>query len=125
MEWMTIHFVALFGFFSVVREIWHDPPPCTALPVNDSVWLTPIGMTLLIPVASYMVSLHGKSDPFGRRGELVGWPNGFGVFMIMCALVVAKSAAATATREVLVEGMLCSVLILPEDVLIRCFGLKG
>lgn len=123
-EWMTIHFDALFGFLSVVREIWHEPPPWTALPVNESVWLTPIGMILLIPVASYLVSLHGKSAPLSFRGELSGGPNGLGVFMIMCAFVVAKSAAA-AKRKVLVEGMVCSVLILPEERLIDALVLMG
>jgi len=37
MEWITFHTVALLGRKSLVRLIWHDPPPWTALPVKLSV----------------------------------------------------------------------------------------
>lgn len=56
-----------------MREIWQEPPPWTALPINESVWFTPMGMMLLAPSASKapVRSLHGKSAPVAIRGELL------------------------------------------------------
>lgn len=72
-EWMTIHLDSLVGCLSLVRETWHEPPPCVALPMNESVCLAPMGMMLLAPCTSKapVRSLHGKSDPSAMRGELL------------------------------------------------------
>lgn len=55
-EWITCHLLFLVAGLSVVREIWQDPPPWTALPMKLKVWFTPIGMTLFWPWASKATS---------------------------------------------------------------------
>ena len=65
---------------------------------------------LLAPSASYtpVRCLQGKSDPDASNGELLreDFPNGVGVFMIMCEL---PKAASPKTAMVVDESMLVSV----------------
>lgn len=65
---------------------------------------------LLAPSASYtpVRCLQGKSDPEASKGELLreDFPNGVGVFMIMCEL---PKAASPKTAMVVDESMLILV----------------
>lgn len=51
MEWMTKNLELLVGALSEEREIWHDPPPWTAEPLNARVCIEPMGHELETPLA--------------------------------------------------------------------------
>lgn len=90
---------------SVVREIWHDPPPWTDSPKKESVCGAPIAMLVTVP-PELLVALHGKLEPSATRGLLSGLPYGGGVAMTMCPWAVpAKSAMAEAAKMLLIEYM--------------------
>lgn len=72
-EWMTIQLELLVAGISVVREIWHEPPPCTADPMNQSGCGAPIAISVTVAPA-LLVALHGKLEPFSNRGLLSGLP---------------------------------------------------
>lgn len=36
-EWITLHLVSLVGSLSVVSDIWQEPPPWVAPPMNERV----------------------------------------------------------------------------------------
>ena len=92
---------------SVVREIWHDPPPCTADPMNQSGCGSPIVMDVTVAPA-LLVALHGKLEPSASSGLLSGLPYGGGEPMIMWALVeVAKRATAEKERIDMIEDIFC------------------
>ena len=49
MEWTTKKCESLVGVLSVVRDTWQEPPPWTAEPLNERVWVEPIGHSLEAP----------------------------------------------------------------------------
>ena len=74
MEWMTKKLESLVGALSVVRETWQEPPPWTAEPLKDRVWVEPMGHSLSTPFPLKVLAprcLHGKSDPSTTRGLLL------------------------------------------------------
>ena len=109
------------GALSVVKEIWQEPPPCTAEPVNDSVWGDPMAIVLAVAGGGEVIFLQGKSEPSAAKGEeffqivstrtnhtirgvLTGLPKGAGVFIIMCwregdENAVRKTAASRAVEK--------------------------
>ena len=97
-EWMTIQLEFFVAGVSVVREIWHEPPPCTADPMNQSGCCAP--MLISVTVAPVLlVALHGKLEPSATRGLLSGLPYGGGEPRIIWALLVAvKRAVAVKAR---------------------------
>ena len=100
-EWMTIHLELFVAGLSVVREIWQEPPPWTAVPLNERVCCWPMAM-LVTGAPALLVALQGKLAPAGSRGDLSGLPYEGGFDMIMWALLeVEKSAMAEAARRVL------------------------
>ncbi len=104
-EWMTIHFELFVAGVSVVREIWHDPPPWTDSPKKESFCGAPIAMSVTVP-PELLVALHGKFEPSATKGLLSGLPYGGGVAMTMCPWVVrAKRAMAEAARMWLIAYM--------------------
>ena len=89
----------------MVRETWHDPPPCTDSPKKESFCGAPIAMLVTVP-PELLVALQGKLEPSATRGLLLGLPYGGGVANIMCPwAVVAKRAMAEAVRMLLIECM--------------------
>lgn len=72
-EWMTIHLESLVAGLSLVRAIWHEPPPCTAEPVKESDWGAPMAMSVT-GAPALLVALQGKSEPSAARGLLLGEP---------------------------------------------------
>lgn len=104
-EWMTIHVELFVAGLSVVRETWHEPPPCTDSPKKESFCEAPIAMLVTVP-PELLVALHGKFEPSALRGLLSGLPYGGGVAMTMCPwAVAAKRATAEAARMLLMECM--------------------
>ena len=104
-EWMTIHVELLVAGLSVVREIWHDPPPWTDSPKKESFCGAPMAMSVTVP-PELLVALQGKLEPSATRGLLSGLPYGGGVAMTMCpCAVVAKRARTEAARTLLIECM--------------------
>ena len=90
---------------SVVREIWHDPPPCTADPMKESGCGAPIVMDVTVAPA-LLVALQGKLEPSARSGLLSGLPYGGGEPRIMWALVeVAKRPTAARERIDMIEDI--------------------
>ena len=81
-EWMTIHVELFVAGVSVVREIWHEPPPCTDSPKKESFCEVPIAILVTVP-PELLVALHGKFEPSALRGLLSGLPYGGGVAIIM------------------------------------------
>lgn len=106
MEWITIQLDFAVAGVSVVREIWHEPPPCTADPMNESGCDAPIAISVTTaPVL--LVALHGKLEPSAKRGLLSGLPYGGGEPRIIWALdVAAKRATAEKERMDMTEDML-------------------
>ena len=45
---MTCHEVDAVGALSLVTASWHEPPPWTAEPVNDRVWVSPIAIDVRV-----------------------------------------------------------------------------
>ena len=43
---MTCHCDAAVGAASLVMASWHEPPPCTASPENESVWSVPTAISV-------------------------------------------------------------------------------
>lgn len=106
MEWMTIQEELFVAGISVVREIWHEPPPCTAEPMNQSGCGAPISMSVTIAPA-LLVALHGKLEPSATRGLLSGLPYGGGDPRIMWALLeAAKRVRADKERTDMMEDIL-------------------
>ena len=70
---MTIHLELFVAGVSVVREIWQEPPPWTADPMNESGCGAPIVMSVTVAPA-LLVDLQGKSEPSATRGLLLGLP---------------------------------------------------
>ena len=69
-------------------EIWHDPPPWTALPVKDNGWMEP--SIILVAMSAVQVTgfWHGKPPEvraLSARGELIVPGKILGVFMKTCA----------------------------------------
>ena len=91
---------------SLVSEIWHEPPPCTADPMNQRGCCAPMLMSVTVaPVL--LVALHGKSEPSAERGLLLGLPYGGGDPRIMWALLVAaKRVTAEKERMDMIEDIL-------------------
>lgn len=77
---------------SVVRDIWQEPPPCTADPMNHSGCGAPIVICVTVAPA-LLVALQGKLDPSASRGLLSGLPYGGGLPRIIWALLVAERRA--------------------------------
>ena len=102
---MTIQLELFVAGMSVVREIWHDPPPCTADPMKERGCGAPIVIDVTVaPVL--LVALHGKLEPSARSGLLSGLPYGGGEPRIMWALVdVAKRATAEKERIDMTEDI--------------------
>jgi len=73
MEWMTIHLEFLVAGLSVVREIWQEPPPWTAVPLKERVCCWPMAMSVT-GAPALLVDLQGKSEPSAARGDLLGLP---------------------------------------------------
>lgn len=102
---MTIHLELFVAGLSVVSEIWHEPPPCTASPVKDSFCVAPMAMLVTVP-PELLVALQGKLEPSATRGLLLGLPYGGGVAITICPwAVLAKAAMAEAARMFLMEDM--------------------
>ena len=72
-EWMTIHFESFVAGVSLVKEIWQEPPPWTAEPLNDISSGAPMTMLVTGPPV-LLVALQGKSEPLASRGLLLGLP---------------------------------------------------
>ena len=89
-----------------MREIWHEPPPCTADPINQSGCVAPIAMSVTVAPA-LLVALHGKLEPSATRGLLSGLPYGGGEPRIIWALVVAARRATAETKRM---GMIDDIL---------------
>lgn len=103
---MTIQLELFVAGISVVREIWHDPPPCTADPMNQSGCGEPMAMSVTVAPA-LLVALHGKLEPSSNKGLLSGLPYGGGEPRIMWALVVAaKRVTAEKVRMDMIEDIL-------------------
>lgn len=69
---MTFHEEVLVGCRSVVRLIWHEPPPWVALPMKASFWDSPMGMMFCVVTSQASErSLQGKSLPSAASGELL------------------------------------------------------
>ena len=106
MEWITIQLEFFVAGMSVVREIWHEPPPCTADPMNQSGCGAPIVISVTVAPA-LLVALHGKLEPSATKGLLSGLPYGGGLPRIIWALaVMAKRAIAEKERTDMIEDIL-------------------
>ncbi len=103
MEWITIQLEFFVAGMSVVREIWHDPPPCTADPMNQSGCGAPIVISVTIAPA-LLVALHGKLEPSATKGLLSGLPYGGGLPRIIWALIVVAKRAKE--RSDMIEDIL-------------------
>ena len=103
---MTIQVELLVAGVSLVREIWHEPPPCTADPMKERGCSAPMLMSVTVaPVL--LVALHGKSEPSAERGLLLGLPYGGGDPRIIWALLVAaKRVTAEKERMDMIEDIL-------------------
>lgn len=99
-EWMTIHLELFVAGVSVVRETWHDPPPCTDSPKKESFCGAPMAMSVTV-APELLVALHGKFEPSAMRGLLSGLPYGGGVAMTMCPWAVEAKKAMTAAARTL------------------------
>lgn len=88
-----------------MREIWHEPPPCTADPMNQSGCGAPMAISVTIAPA-LLVALQGKLEPSATRGLLSGLPYGGGDPRIIWALVVAANRADEKERMDMIEDML-------------------
>ena len=107
---MTIQLELFVAGISVVRDIWHDPPPCTAEPMNQSGCGAPIAISVTIAPA-LLVALHGKLEPSATKGLLSGLPYGGGLPRIIWALVVAtKRPRAEKERIDMIEDILCDLI---------------
>ena len=84
---------------SLVRDIWQEPPPCTADPINHRGCGSPIVIGVTIAPA-LLVALQGKLEPSASRGLLSGLPYGGGLPRIMWALLVAERSAI-AEKEIM------------------------
>jgi hypothetical protein len=60
-EWMTLKTLSLVGSLSYVILTWHEPPPCTAVPLKLSHRVEPRGRMFVVPLAEYTPGrcLHG------------------------------------------------------------------
>lgn len=104
MEWMTIHFECFVAGLSVVREIWQEPPPWTAVPLKDRICCWPMAMSVT-GAPALLVALQGKFEPSAARGDLSGLPYDAGDAIIIWALPVLNSVMAAAARTDCREGM--------------------
>ena len=105
-EWITIHVELFVAGVSVVREIWHEPPPWTDSPEKESFCDAPIAILVTVP-PELLVALHGKFEPSALRGLLSGLPYGGGVAIIMWPWAVeAKRARAEKERMDMIEDIL-------------------
>ena len=57
-EWITIHVELFVAGVSLVREIWHDPPPWTDSPKKESFCEAPIAILVTVP-PELLVALQG------------------------------------------------------------------
>lgn len=96
MEWITIQLELFVAGISVVKEIWHEPPPCTAEPMNQSGCCAPISISVTVAPA-LLVALHGKLEPSATKGLLSGLPYGGGLPRIIWALIVVAKRAKERT----------------------------
>jgi hypothetical protein len=104
---MTFHLVALVGAFSVVTEIWQEPPPWTAVVPrsHESCWVEPTGQ-LFAGVVSGGMPWQGKLEPSAASGDLLGLPNGTGLAMMAWACAVMGAIASMAAKTVVVEQIM-------------------
>ena len=112
---MTIHLEFFVAGVSCVRQIWHEPPPCTDSPKKESLCEAPIAILVTSP-PELLVVLHGKFEPSALRGLLSGLPYGGGVAMIMWLWVVwFKRMRAARERMAMIED----ILVLVIEVVLR------